>query len=105
MGMVGMLMGIEHGLDAIDFRIEQLFAPLVLPLLAVSLSACKPENKFMPPPPAEISVAPPLQQQVAPFEVLTGNTVSFATVDLVAPFDEDTPLELIRSARPVLLAT
>jgi multidrug efflux system membrane fusion protein len=57
---------------------------IVLPLLAVSLSACKPENKFMPPPPAEISVAPPLQQQVAPFEVLTGNTVSFATVDLVA---------------------
>ena len=57
---------------------------IALPLLAVSLSACKPENKFMPPPPAEISVAPPLQQQVAPFEVLTGNTVSFATVDLVA---------------------
>jgi multidrug efflux system membrane fusion protein len=57
---------------------------IALPLLAVSLSACKPENKFMPPPPAEISVALPLQQQVAPFEVLTGNTVSFATVDLVA---------------------
>lgn len=57
---------------------------IALPLLAVSLSACKPENKFMPPPPAEISVAPPVQQQVAPFEVLTGNTVSFATVDLVA---------------------
>jgi multidrug efflux system membrane fusion protein len=57
---------------------------IALPLLAVSLSACKPDNKFMPPPPAEISVAVPLQQQVAPFEVLTGNTVSFATVDLVA---------------------
>jgi RND family efflux transporter MFP subunit len=55
-----------------------------LPLLALSLSACKPENKFMPPPPAEVSVGVPLQQQVAPFEVLTGNTVSFATVDLVA---------------------
>ena len=57
---------------------------IALPLLAVSLSACKPENKFMPPPPAEISVAPPLQRQVTPFEELTGNTVSFATVDLVA---------------------
>ncbi len=57
---------------------------IALPLAAVSLAACKPENKFMPPPPAEISVAVPLQQQVAPFEVLTGNTVSFATVDLVA---------------------
>jgi membrane fusion protein, multidrug efflux system len=57
---------------------------LALPLLAVSLSACKPENKFVPPPPADVSVATPLQQEVAPFEVLTGNTVSFATVDLVA---------------------
>ncbi len=57
---------------------------ITLASLAVSLSACKPDNKFVPPPPAEISVAPPLQQQVAPFEVLTGNTVSFATVDLVA---------------------
>lgn len=57
---------------------------IALPLLAASLSACKPENKFMPPPPAEISVAVPQQQQVAPFEVLTGNTVAFAFVDLVA---------------------
>jgi len=57
---------------------------VALPLLAVSLSACKPENKFMPPPPADINVGLPLQQQVAPFEVLTGNTVSFAFVDLVA---------------------
>jgi len=36
------------------------------------------------PPPAEISVAPPLQQQVQPYEVLTGNTAAFNTVDLVA---------------------
>ena len=43
---------------------------IALPLLAASLSACKPENKFMPPPPAEINVGVPLQQQVAPFEVL-----------------------------------
>jgi membrane fusion protein, multidrug efflux system len=57
---------------------------IALPLLAASLSACKPENKFMPPPPAEISVGVPLQQEVAPFEVLTGNTVAFAFVDLVA---------------------
>ena len=57
---------------------------IALPVLAVSLSACKPENKFMPPPPADINVGLPLQQQVAPFEVLTGNTVSFAFVDLVA---------------------
>ncbi len=50
----------------------------------MGLAACKPENKFMAPPPAEINVGVPLQQEVAPFEVLTGNTVAFATVDLVA---------------------
>jgi RND family efflux transporter MFP subunit len=60
---------------------------ILLPLLAgvlATLGACKPENKFQPPPPPEISVAKPLQQDVTPYEVLTGNTVSFATVDLVA---------------------
>jgi RND family efflux transporter MFP subunit len=57
---------------------------ILLPVLAASLAACKPENKFQPPPPPEISVAVPLQQQVVPYEVLTGNTVAFATVDLVA---------------------
>ena len=57
---------------------------ILLPLLAAALAGCKPENKFQPPPPAEISVAAPLQQQVQPYEVLTGNTVAFNTVDLVA---------------------
>jgi multidrug efflux system membrane fusion protein len=57
---------------------------IVLPLLAASLAGCKPENKFVPPPPPEVSVAVPLQQSVVPYEVLTGNTVAFATVDLVA---------------------
>ena len=57
---------------------------VALPLMAVSLSACKPENKFVPPPPPEINVGVPLQQQVTPYEELTGNTVSFNTVDLVA---------------------
>jgi RND family efflux transporter MFP subunit len=57
---------------------------ILLPVLAAALAGCKPENKFQPPPPAEISVAPPLQQQVQPYEVLTGNTAAFNTVDLVA---------------------
>lgn len=61
----------------------------VTPLLAAGLLAamaagCKQENKFQPPPPAEVSVGVPVKQDVAPFEVLTGNTVAFATVDLVA---------------------
>lgn len=58
---------------------------ILLPLLAAAaLAGCKPENKFQPPPPPDISVGRPLQQQVEPYEVLTGNTVAFATVDLVA---------------------
>jgi membrane fusion protein, multidrug efflux system len=57
---------------------------ILLPLMAAALAGCKPENKFQPPPPPEISVAKPLQQQVQPYEVLTGNTVAFNTVDLVA---------------------
>lgn len=57
---------------------------ILLPLLAVAIAGCKPENKFQPPPPPEITIALPLQQQVVPFEVQTGNTVAFNTVDLVA---------------------
>lgn len=57
---------------------------ILLPLLAAFLAGCKPENKFQPPPPPEISVAIPLTQDYIPYEVLTGNTVAFATVDLVA---------------------
>ncbi len=53
-------------------------------LLAASLGGCKPENKFVAPPPVEISVAPPLRQAVAPFLELSGNTQPFNTVDLVA---------------------
>jgi RND family efflux transporter MFP subunit len=57
---------------------------ILLLLVAAALAGCKPENKFQPPPPPEISVAKPLQKEVQPFEVLTGNTVAFNTVDLVA---------------------
>jgi RND family efflux transporter MFP subunit len=57
---------------------------IVLLLSAAALAGCKPENQFVAPPPAEVNVAPPLQQNVQPFTELTGNTVAFATVDLVA---------------------
>ncbi|HEY4166604.1 MAG TPA: efflux RND transporter periplasmic adaptor subunit [Reyranella sp.] len=57
---------------------------LTLSLFAVVLAGCKPENKFVAPPPSEVSVAKPLQQNVRPFVELTGNTAAIATVDLVA---------------------
>jgi multidrug efflux system membrane fusion protein len=55
-----------------------------LSLLAATLAGCKPENKFVAPPPAEIAVASPLKQSVLPFLELTGNTAPFNVVDLVA---------------------
>jgi RND family efflux transporter MFP subunit len=55
-----------------------------LALLATALVGCKPENKFVAPPPAEVSVANPLQQKITPFTELTGNTVAYNFVDLVA---------------------
>jgi membrane fusion protein, multidrug efflux system len=59
-------------------------AGLLVFLLLTSLTGCKPENKFVAPPPAEISVAVPLQQSMVPFTEQTGNTQAFNTVDLVA---------------------
>jgi RND family efflux transporter MFP subunit len=62
-------------------RVAGLFA---LSLLAAALAGCKPENKFVAPPPSEVSVAKPLQQTFRPYTELTGNTTAIATVDLVA---------------------
>ncbi|HLG46815.1 MAG TPA: efflux RND transporter periplasmic adaptor subunit [Reyranella sp.] len=62
-------------------RVAGLFA---LSLSAVALAGCKPENKFVAPPPSEVSVARPLQQTFRPYSELTGNTAAIATVDLVA---------------------
>jgi len=59
-------------------------AGLIGTLLLASLAGCKPENKFIAPPPAEISVAVPLKQSIVPFTQQTGNTQAFNTVDLVA---------------------
>src|SRR6185437_11960881 len=52
--------------------------------LGLSVAACKPDNKFVAPPPPEVSVAPPLQQKVVPYIEQTGNTQAVNTVDLVA---------------------
>jgi hypothetical protein len=35
--------------------------------LASLVAACKPDNKFVAPPPAEVAVALPLQQKVVPY--------------------------------------
>ena len=74
--------------EAVVFAVTRRIGGLVPFLAAIALTGlvagCKQENKFQPPPPAEVSVGVPVKQDVTPFEVLTGNTVAFATVDLVA---------------------
>jgi multidrug efflux system membrane fusion protein len=50
----------------------------------LALAGCKKENAYVPPPPPEVGVAKPLQQAVTPYLVLTGSTVAFNQVDLVA---------------------
>ena len=55
------------------------FSPVLL-----SLAACKKENTYAPPPPAEVGVAAPLQQKVTPYLEETGNTVAYNSVDLQA---------------------
>ncbi len=57
---------------------------IAVSLLVLALSGCKPENKFVAPPPAEISVANPLKYSFVPYLEQTGNTQAFNTVDLVA---------------------
>jgi RND family efflux transporter MFP subunit len=59
-------------------------ASLIFAFLLASLAGCKPENKFIAPPPPDITVAVPLKQSLVPFTQQTGNTQAFNTVDLVA---------------------
>jgi RND family efflux transporter MFP subunit len=53
-------------------------------LAAVMLAGCKEENRFVAPPPPRVGVAVPLRQKVTPYLELTGSTVAFNSVDLVA---------------------
>jgi multidrug efflux system membrane fusion protein len=57
----------------------------ILALMAIALLVgCKKQNAFVAPPPAQVGVAHPLQQEVTPYLELTGNAQAFNQVDLVA---------------------
>lgn len=51
---------------------------------ALALGACKKENTYSPPPPAEVGVASPLNQKITPYLEATGNTTAYNSVDLQA---------------------
>src|SRR3977135_1689270 len=48
------------------------------------LGACEQQNKYQPPPPAEVTVAKPEQRKVTLYMEVTGSTAPFNRVDLVA---------------------
>lgn len=53
-------------------------------VIAALLGACTEENKYVPPPPPQVTVATPEKQTVTRYLEFTGNTASINSVDLVA---------------------
>ncbi len=52
--------------------------------LLAPLAGCKRQNAYVAPPPPQVQVAHALQQPVTPYLEVTGNTVAYNQVDLVA---------------------
>ena len=59
-------------------------AYLALSLTLAAIAGCKRENAYAPPPPSQVQVAKPLQQEVTPYLEVTGNAVAYNQVDLEA---------------------
>jgi membrane fusion protein, multidrug efflux system len=57
---------------------------VVAAIAAVALAGCGSRNTFVPPPPAKVVVARPLQKPVVLYIFLTGNTAAYRTANLVA---------------------
>src|SRR6266545_1870995 len=52
--------------------------------LAATLSACGPDNRFVAPPPPQVTVALPVQQKITRYLEVNGNTAAVNTANLVA---------------------
>jgi membrane fusion protein, multidrug efflux system len=57
---------------------------VVAAIAAIALAGCGSRNTFVPPPPAKVVVARPLQKPVVLYIFLTGNTAPYRTANLVA---------------------
>jgi multidrug efflux system membrane fusion protein len=53
-------------------------------LAAIGVSGCREDNKYVPPPPAQVGVATPLRQAVTPYLEVTGSVQAYDSVNLVA---------------------
>ena len=72
----------QFGHLAGEVRVIQVAAAAALAALLAACNASK--NAYVPPPPAKVVVAQPLQQPVTLYFELTGNTQAINSVDLVA---------------------
>src|SRR5262249_11335761 len=66
------------GGNSTRLRVGVAFASMLL------LTACGQQNKYQPPPPAEVTVAKPVQRKVTLYMEVTGSTAPINRVDLVA---------------------
>jgi RND family efflux transporter MFP subunit len=57
---------------------------MALALTLAVAAGCKKQNAYIPPPPPQVGVAKPLQQEVTPYLESTGNAVAYNQVDLEA---------------------
>lgn len=67
-----------------EWSVSPIGVAAALAATVLLLSGCKEENKYAPPPPAEVGVSVPLRKAVTPYLDLTGSAVAFNEVDLVA---------------------
>ncbi|MCK0195726.1 efflux RND transporter periplasmic adaptor subunit [Ancylobacter sp. 6x-1] len=65
-------------------RTRRVWAAIALAGTGLWLSGCEEKNTYVPPPPARVTVAAPLQQSIVPALAFTGNTAAINAVDLVA---------------------
>ena len=69
---------------AVRFCRPSRVAVVALSCIALALAGCGSKNTFVPPPPAKVVVAQPLQMPVTLYLNLTGNTAPYRTANLVA---------------------
>jgi len=63
---------------------HRVFPWLGIVTVALQMGGCGDHNTYQPPPPAEVTVANPVQRNVTLYMAVTGNTVAYNRVDLVA---------------------
>lgn len=65
-------------------RAARLRIALLIVSAVLSLAGCGKKNAYVPPPPPQVGVAPPLARAVTPYLEATGTAVAYNDVDLVA---------------------